>query len=122
LDNKISLLLGCGGYSYNDIVLCAETQSIVVSFNKHHSNDEYEKIMNFLDNSCKLFDNTITDWNKIVNILKIFHDQFNLIDNKKWDMLYIWFPMHKRCGGYLQLVVDAQLPEDHTSILIHPKI
>ena len=106
MNNNFSLILGCGGYSYNDVILCAETQNIIVNFGKHHDDNEFEKIMDFLDFSCRLFDQTIADWNKITNILKILREQFNLIDDKKWEALYMWLPIHKRCGAYLMLKMD----------------
>lgn len=107
--NQFSLILGCGGYKHHTLSLCSGTTNAIINFNRHFDAVELEQIMNFLDYTCGLFDRPIGDWNKITNILKMFREKYNLIDDKMWEALYVWLPHHKRCGGYLKLIFNADI-------------
>jgi hypothetical protein len=120
-ENDFSLILGCGGFRYNDLNLCSGTLNVIINFSGHFNPDESDKIMDFLDHTCGLFDRPIGDWNKITNTLKMFYEQFKLIDDKMWQALYVWLPHHKRCGAYLKLSfnedVDAIMKAQDVLIL-----
>lgn len=107
---KFSLILGCGGYRYNKLTLCSGTYNVIIDFNRHFDPNDLEKVMDFLDFTCGLFDGPIGDWNKITNTLKFLYDRFKLIDDKMWEALHVWLPHHKRCGAVLRLVVNEEIP------------
>lgn len=107
---KFSLVLGCGGHKYHNLTLCAGTYNIIIDFNRHFDAVELEKIMDFLDFTCGLFDGTIGDWNKVTNTLKLLYDRFKLIDDKTWEALHVWLPQHKRCGAFLRLIINDEIP------------
>jgi hypothetical protein len=107
--NPFSLVLSCGGYRYNGIVLCSSTINAIIDFNRHGDALILEKIMDFLDYSCGLFDGPMIDWNKITNTLKIFKEQFGLIDDTLWQALHTWLPQHKKCGASLRLCLNNEL-------------
>lgn len=106
---KFSLVLNCGGYRYEEMIMCASTTNVIIDFDRNMELVELQKLMNFLDYTCGLFDRPMADWNKIVNTLKIFKEQFKLLDDKKWKALYTWLPQHKKCGGVLKLVLNDEL-------------
>lgn len=122
--NPFSLILSCGGSKHNNIVLCASTINTIIDFDKHFEPIKLEKIMDFLDYTCGLFDAPIVDWNKITNTLKIFKEQFGLIDDKLWAALHTWLPLHKKCGAVLALCLNSELNKTLSmpdEILISPK-
>jgi hypothetical protein len=119
--NSFSLILECGEYWFNEIQLCSGTINVIVNFERHFENEELEKIMNCLDFNYGLFNDYIRDWNKIISILKMFHDNFHLISDKKWEGLYAWLPLHKRCGACIKLVLNTELKENIQEELILPK-
>ena len=104
-----SLLLTCGGFLSNKVVICAGTNNIIIDFAKDFSKEQHQKIMDFLDISCQLFDSPISDWNKIINVLSIFKNDFNLISDDLWTDLYVWFPIHKKCGATIRLILNTEL-------------
>lgn len=118
--NDFSLIIGCGGYKYNNIILCSGTMNILIDFNCHFDELESKEIMNFLDNTCNLFDRPMGDWNKIINSLKFFKEKFNLIDDRTYEALYVWFPKHKQCGAYIKLELNEELKRNVDEYLITP--
>ncbi len=107
--NPFSLVLSCGGLKYNGMNLCASTINTIINFDRYFEATQLEKIMNFLDHTCGLFDGPTIDWNKIINILKIFKEQFYLLDDKTWEALHVWLPQHKKCGAVLTLCLNNEL-------------
>lgn len=108
-NNEFSLLLGCGGHTVGDLITCNGVENVIINFAKHL--DNVNKVTDFLDFQCGLFDRPIGDWNKVVNTIQVLRNTYNLIDDKLWQSLQIWFPMHKRCGGYLRLVLNSDVPK-----------
>lgn len=106
---KFSLVLACGGNRYYSFTLCAGTYNIIIDFDRHFAPEEMQKIMDFLDFTCGLFDGPMGDWNKITNTLKMLHDQYKLIDDKMWEALHVWLPQHKRCGAVLRLIINEDI-------------
>lgn len=94
------LILGCAGLHVNEMVICRGTENIVLDLGIIETGD---KLMDFLDFTCKLFDKTQADWNSIMNILKTLRNTFSLIDDKRWDTIQIWVMQHKKCGSFLRL-------------------
>jgi hypothetical protein len=111
LSEAFSLVLSCGGYEFNNMVLCSSTINVIIDFDRHMEDIQNEKTMDFLDQSCSLFDGPMTDWNKITNTLKMLKERFGLIDDKKWLALYSWLPLHKKCGASLILCLNDNLDE-----------
>ena len=110
--NNFSLILGCGGCVKNNISLCSGTTSTIIDFSKYIKRQTLDDVVNFLDNTCGLFDSMVGEWNKLVNIIKILHDKYALIDDKAWLTLHTWFIQHKPCGAYLRLVFNHDMQED----------
>ena len=106
---QFSLVLGCGGQKHHNIVLCAGTYNTVINFNRHFEAEELKKIMDFLDFACGLFDTTMGDWNKIINTLKMLRERHHLLDDKLWEALHLWLPLHKRCGAFMRLMFNADI-------------
>lgn len=116
--NEFSLILSCGGFKHNNIVMCSGTSNVLVNFNRHFEPLQLNQIMDFLDYSCGLFDRPIGDWNKVVNTIKIFREKFTLIDDNTWQALHIWLPQHKRCGAFLKLKLNIELiPPDSDDVV-----
>ena len=109
MQTSLSLVLGCGGYSYRGFSLCSGTYNVITEFSRHFEGVELEKVMDFLDYTCNLFDGVMSDWNKITNTLKMLRTQFHLIDDQKWESLHIWLPRHKQCGAVLRLVLSSEV-------------
>lgn len=108
MEEKLSLVLGCGGYMYHNFILCAGTHNIIVDFN-YFGAIKLKEIMDFLDITCSLFDGPMGDWNKIINTLKILYERYHLLDDNTWKALHIWLPQHKHCGAILRLVINADI-------------
>lgn len=106
---QFSLVLGCGGYTYNNIELCSGTHNVIIDFNHHLDATTLQKIMDFLDFACGLFDRPMGDWNKVINTLKLLREQHNLIDDNIWEALHAWIPRHKQCGGFLRLALNTDI-------------
>ena len=66
-----------------------------------------ERVISFLDDACGLFDNHIYDYNKISNILKMLHTNFEVIDEDTLLKIQKFLFMYKQFGMSLFLV-----PED----------
>lgn len=109
--DEFSLILYCGGSIKNGITICPTTTNILIDFQQHIEALKLEGLMDFLDYSCRLFDEPIVDWNKLVNVLKILRDKFFLISDKLWEGLSLWLGCHKKCGAVLRLVMNVNLPE-----------
>ncbi len=108
--NEFSLVLNCGGHKHNGLTMCSGTCNVLLDFNRHFEPLELSKIMDFLDFACGLFDHPMGDWNKVTNTLKILRDRFSLLDDKMWEALHRWLPQHKRCGAFLKLVLNLEVP------------
>lgn len=108
-ENKFSLVLGCGGKKHLDFILCSGTLNQLINFDKHIENNKAEEIMVFLDYTCGLFDAVMWDWNKVINTIKILRDKYSLIDDNMWENLHIWLPQHKKCGGFLRIILNTEL-------------
>ena len=106
---QFSLVLGCGGNTHHDIMLCSGTYNVIVNFDRHFEAEQLKKTMDFLDFACGLFDKPMGDWNKIVNTLKMLREQHHLLDDKMWEALHLWLPQHKRCGAFLRLMFNADI-------------
>lgn len=106
---KFSLVLGCGGFKHNEMMLCAGTYNIIIDFDRHFEAVKLQTIMDFLDFACNLFDRPMGDWNKIINTLKMLREQHGLLNDKIWEALYLWLPRHKQCGAFLRLIFNADI-------------
>lgn len=69
--------------------------------------EKKEKVIVFLDDACGLFDNHIYDYNKISNILKMLHTNFEVISEDVLLKIQKFLLMYKHFGLSLFLV-----PED----------
>ena len=103
------LLLGCNGFAdSNDFVYCNSIVNPIIDLSKVNS-EEQERVVNFLENACGLFDSTCYDYNKCVNIINFLYRQFGIIDEDTLHRIQAFLRMHKRCGIYIML----NLKEDY---------
>ena len=120
--DSFSLVLNCGHWEYNGLVMCAGTENVLVDFSKLFGKEEHNEIMDFLDHTCGFFDQPMSDWNQIINTIKHLRDKFSLIDEVMWQGLYVWLPQHKRCGACLRLVFNDQIQKiGEVEELVMPK-
>lgn len=65
-----------------------------------------DRVISFLDDACGLFDNQIYDYNKISNILKMLHTNFEVIDEATLFRIQKFLFMYKQFGMSLFLVPE----------------
>lgn len=109
LSDEFSLILCCGGYTYNNLIICSGTNNIIIDFARHFEPLESKQIMDFLDDTCGLFDKPIGDWNKLINTLQVLYNKFHLINDELWKALYVWIPKHKQCGAVIKLMLNIEM-------------
>lgn len=119
MSNSFSLLLGCGGLTIHGLTICSPSISIVMDFDIHIEKEMLDKVVDFLD-SCGLFDSIVSDWNKVIGILRMLRDRHHLISDDKWYALSVWLPRHKKCGGFLRLILNSDLPSFTEDSIIMP--
>lgn len=98
------LVLGCNGCSKNNFIFCSKTTNIVIKLSEL-DDEQYEKIITFLDKTCGLFDSKISDHNKCFNIVNMLYKTYKLINLADATMYQEYFAMHKMCGTYLMLIM-----------------
>ena len=99
------LVLGCGGKILEDIIICRETENVIIDLSQHKITNN---IINFLDNPCGLFNKPIVELNLVTNILTILYDSYSAFDKIIWGALQYWVSQHKRCGIYLKLFLKEE--------------
>ena len=70
--------------------------------------DKANKVVSFLDDACGLFDKEIYDYNKIANILKILHTNFEVIDKEMLLKIQKFLVMYKHFGLSLFLIPEEK--------------
>lgn len=105
------LLLGCNGFKdSNSFVYCNSVVNSIVDLSNINSEDK-EKVFNFLENACGLFDAPCYDYNKCVNIINFLYRQFSIIDEDGLHKVQAFLRMHKMCGLYVMLTPKEDYDE-----------
>ena len=99
------ILMGCNGHTDEDgFVYCNSSVNPIVDLSKVHFSSR-EKLINFLDNACGLFDSACYVYNKCINIVNFLYRQFSIIDEAMLIKIQAFLKMHKRCGKYIMLML-----------------
>ena len=99
------ILLGCNGFTDTDgFRYCNSIVNPIVDLSKIPKAPR-ERVVNFLDNACSLFDGACYDYNKCVNIINFLYRQFSIIDEDMLHRIQAFLKMHKRCGIYIMLML-----------------
>ena len=99
------ILLGCNGYVGKDSFLfCKSVKNPIIDLSKI-TKDEREKIINFLDDACGLFDSVCYNYNKCINIINMLYRQFGIISEESLHEIQAFLKMHKMCGIYIMLIM-----------------
>jgi len=105
------LLLGCNGHIDKErFKYCGSTCNPIVDLSSINPEDK-EKIFNFLENACGLFDAPCYDYNKCVNIVNFLYRQFSIIDEDGLHKIQAFLKMHKMCGLYVMLILKEDYDE-----------
>lgn len=105
------LILGCAGHSGKDgFVDCNGVSNPILDLDDLSESD-YIRIIEFLDNSCELFDQPMYNYNKISNVLNMMHRDYGVIAPTTLFNIQRFLKMHKNCGIFLILI----LKEDYNN-------
>nr|BDD46178.1 hypothetical protein 15 [bacterium] len=99
------LILGCGGFETpSGFVVCNSVSNPMLDLSMI-SEDKYEKTILFLDKACKLFDNPIYDYNKLVNSVSMLYKTYEVIEEERLIEIQRFIRLHKDCGIFLILLL-----------------
>lgn len=102
---KAYLILGCNGHSdKSGFIYCRSCNNPLLDLAKI-KREEYDKVLDFLERSCSLFDRPCYDHNKCVNIINYLYRNFSIISEDKLHKVQAFIKMHKSCGTYLMLIL-----------------
>ena len=102
---KAYLILGCNGNSDKaGFIYCKSANNPILDLSKI-SKDIYDKLLDFLDNTCGLFDRPCFDYNKTVNIINFLYKNFGIISEENLHKIQSYIKMHKTCGLYIMLIL-----------------
>jgi len=99
------ILLGCNGLTDPArFAYCSSIINPIVDLSKAPA-ESREKLENFLDQACGLFDSACYDYNKCINIVNFLYRQFGIIDDDMLHKIQSFLKMHKRCGLYIIIML-----------------
>ncbi len=100
---NINVILGCNGnVSSNRFCYCSSVENIILDISNIPIKEQ-EKILDFLDDTCGLFNEPCYDYSKTINIIKILYKTFEVIDEEMLESIQGFIRMHKSCGLILRL-------------------
>jgi len=100
---NINVVLGCNGnVGANRFCYCSSVENIILDVSEIPPK-EREKLLDFLDETCALFNEPCYDYSKVVNIIKILYKTFDLIDQGMLESIQGFIRMHRSCGLILRL-------------------
>jgi hypothetical protein len=99
------LILGCKGYKDDDGFQYCHTSNNPILELRDLDDFEYEKIIDFFDNACGLFNSSVSDYNKCSNILNILYKTHKVISPEMLNKIQYYLSMHKRCKPFLILML-----------------
>jgi hypothetical protein len=103
------LVLGCNGFIGEDgFRSCYGIENPIIDLTKVPE-DEYNSLLEFLDNACDLFSRPINDYNKCVNTLSLLYKIHNAYDKQMLHNIQNFLKMHKQCGVSLILVMKEDI-------------
>ncbi len=100
---NINVILGCNGnVSSNRFCYCGSVENIILEISRIPIKEQ-EKLLDFLDDTCGLFNEPCYDYSKNVNIIKILYKTFEVIDEQMLESIQAFIRMHRSCGLIIRL-------------------
>ncbi len=105
---KAYLILGCNGHkeragTEHGFLYCLSARNPILDLSSVPIAKK-DKLIEFLDTSCGLFDFIQHDKNKISNIISFLYRKYSVMDDEALHRVQAFMHMHKRCGLYLTLI------------------
>ena len=108
------LVLGCNGAQSPDGFLsCCSVENPIVDLTKV-SDDQYQRLLDFFDNACDLFNAPMNDYNKCVNTLSYLYKHHGAYDQRMLYNIQHFLKMHKECGIWLVLTLKEDFHNERT--------
>ena len=105
---NINVVLGCNGnVGINRFCYCNSIENIIIDVSSIPIR-ERERLLDFLDDTCFLFNSPCYDYSKVVNIIKILYKTFDIIDQEMLESIQAFIRMHRSCGLILKLKEDKK--------------
>tara|TARA_B100000131_G_scaffold323209_1_gene380531 strand:+ start:3768 stop:4097 length:330 start_codon:yes stop_codon:yes gene_type:complete len=99
------IVLGCNGHvDLDGFLYCDSISNPIIDLTNVKAEDR-DRLYEFLENACELFDKVCHDYNKCINIITYLYKNFNLISEDKLHKIQAFIRMHKICGVYIMLVL-----------------
>lgn len=99
------LVLGCYGQSdEEEFSFCCGVNNSILEL-RNLDEFEYERVVEFFDKACGLFDSSISDYNKCSNILNILYKTHKVISPDTLRKIQYYLNMHRKCRPYLMLML-----------------
>jgi hypothetical protein len=98
------LVLGCNGLRHQDFCLCHGVQNRVLDLEKLDEGN-YNRILDFFDSACGLFNSVMNDHNKCVNTLSLLYRNYDAYDQKTLNNIQSFIKIHKDCGIWISLIL-----------------
>ena len=106
------LILGCNGHVDSEgFVNCPSVANPIIDLAKI-SDEQYAKLVKFLDQACGLFDHPIYDHNKCTNSISLLYKNFNIIDQHLLYKIQWFIKTHRQCGLYLILAMKEDFDNE----------
>lgn len=108
---KAYLILGCNGFlDQGGMIQCHSVSNPILDLEKIDE-DKYDKVLLFLEKTCKLFDKPCIEYSTVGNIINILYKNYSAIDEKIIPSIQNFLKMHKICGIYLTLILKEDYYE-----------
>lgn len=99
------LVIGCGGFeTTSSFLLCNSISTPILDFEEIEE-AKYERVMMFMERTCKLFDKPTYDYNKVVNIITMLYRTYEVLDQERLVEIQRYLKMHRDCGIFLILLM-----------------
>ena len=106
------IALGCNGHIVEGgFLYCASASNPILDMTKVKK-DSRQRLEDFLDHTCNLFDEVCTDYNKTINIINMIYRDFGIMSDESLHEIQAFIRMHKVCGIYIMLI----LKEDYENV------
>ena len=107
------ILLGCNGRASSEkFIFCNSVANPIINL-KNLKKEDKEKVINFLDNACGLFDGVCHNYSKCINIINMLYRQFSIISEESLHEVQAFIRMHKSCGIYIMLIMKEDYDVRH---------
>lgn len=97
------LILGCQDFSdESGFFYCSHLSNIILK-EEDISQENKDKVISFLLDSCELSKRPCYDYNKVANIIKYLYNKYRVIDEKLLTKIQMFFKLYKNFGIYLRI-------------------